>query len=103
MSRASLQKAVDLFVEARIALRELVAPPQPPAKVVHLDLTQCEPGVMVSTVYLEVDHSRANGEGPLWYETMIFGGQFAGRQWRYETVDQARECHAAAVKLVTEV
>lgn len=58
-------------------------------------------GVRVSTVYLAIDHS-FGGRPPLWYETMIFGGDYDGEQQRYTTEEQAQAGHAAWVAKVKQ-
>ena len=55
--------------------------------------------VSVSTVWLGLDHSFGNGP-PLIFETMIFGGEHDGEEWRYSTKEQALLGHAAALELV---
>ena len=50
----------------------------------------------VSTVFLGVDHS-FGGEKPLWFETMIFGGQYDEWQRRYTTWDEALAGHKKIV------
>lgn len=54
--------------------------------------------VLVSTVFLGIDHS-FHGGSPIIFETMIFGGEHDEMQDRYATVEAAREGHADAVKL----
>lgn len=51
-------------------------------------------GVTVSTVFLGLDHG-FGGRTVLW-ETMIFGGEHDGEQWRYATRDEAVDGHGAA-------
>lgn len=48
--------------------------------------------VLVSTVFLGLNHGGINGK-PLWFETMVFGGEFGGYQERYETYREAEEGH----------
>ena len=50
----------------------------------------------VSTVWLGLDHSFGSGP-PLIFETMIFGGERDGDQWRYPTEDTARAGHERVV------
>lgn len=58
--------------------------------------------VLVSTVWLGLDH-RFSGEGPpLIFETMIFGGDHDGEQWRYATLQQAKDGHARALRRLGE-
>lgn len=51
----------------------------------------------VSTVFLCSDHSFGFGP-PLWFETMIFGGEHHNWQERYSTYSEAQNGHARAVK-----
>jgi hypothetical protein len=56
-------------------------------------------GVGVSTVFLGLDHNFKGYGPPILYETMIFGGRFDQKQWRYATRAEAMEGHANAVAL----
>ena len=56
--------------------------------------------VMVSTVFLGLDHQFGDGP-PLLFETMIFNGKYDGDQWRYSTWDEAVAGHEAAVDKLT--
>lgn len=56
--------------------------------VVCLDVIR---GVEVSTVFLGMEHG-APDEGVLW-ETMIFGGPYDMRTWRYTSREQAKVAH----------
>lgn len=58
--------------------------------------------VMVSTVFLGLDHQWTEGRPPMIYETMIFGGPHDDSQWRYSTREQAESGHSAAVTLARE-
>lgn len=53
----------------------------------------------VSTVWIGLDHQFGDGE-PLIFETMIFGGDHDGEEWRYSSREQAVEGHATAVALL---
>jgi len=53
--------------------------------------------VLVSTVFLGIDHQFEDGP-PLLFETMIFGGDRDGDMWRYATWDEAEAGHDEAVK-----
>lgn len=55
----------------------------------------------VSTVWLGLDHGYGEGHEPVIFETMIFGGQFAGECDRYCTEDEAKAGHAKWVAAVT--
>lgn len=52
--------------------------------------------VTVSTIFLGLDHSFR-------FETMIFGGKFDGKQWRYATYNAAEAGHKLAVYKVKEL
>ena len=56
--------------------------------------------VIVSTVFLGLNHSMMPGTDPILFEGMIFGGEFDGEQDRYYTYDDAIRGHECAVKLV---
>lgn len=55
------------------------------------------PPVTVSTVFLGLDRRFVGGGPPLLFETMVFGGERDGAQWRYSTWDEAVAGHDAAV------
>ncbi len=55
----------------------------------------------VSTVFLGIDHSFTGGK-PVLFETMIFGGEYDGEQWRYTTWDDAEAGHRRAMSLTGE-
>ncbi len=55
--------------------------------------------VLVSTVFLGLDHSLGMSPTPILYETMIFGGECDGYQTRYATREEALKGHEKAVKL----
>ena len=64
-----------------------------------VDWTQINSEVMVSTVFLGLDH-RFGGKGPpLLFETMIFGAGDEAQNdvWRYSSWDDAKTGHAAVV------
>jgi hypothetical protein len=57
-------------------------------------------GILVSTVFLGINHQWGDGP-PLLFETMVFGGEFDQEQERYSTYEEAEAGHArwvAAVK-----
>lgn len=58
-------------------------------------------GIHISTVCLGLDHSFGHGK-PLWYETMIFGGEHDEFQMRYETLEEAMRGHESAVHMVQD-
>lgn len=50
--------------------------------------------IRVSTVFLGLDHSFGRpGQGPILFETMVFGGRHDGAQARYATWDEALAGH----------
>lgn len=53
--------------------------------------------VRVSTVFLGLNHRFVGRGPPLLFETMVFGGERNGAQWRYSTWDEAVAGHDAAV------
>jgi hypothetical protein len=55
-------------------------------------------GIIVSTVFLGLDHNWGGGP-PLLFETMIFGGRHDDYQERYSTWDEAVEGHKKACAL----
>jgi hypothetical protein len=50
----------------------------------------------VSTVFLGINHEFMGGP-PLWFETMVFGGDYDADQWRYTTWAEAEAGHARVV------
>ncbi len=58
--------------------------------------------VLVSTVFLGVDHGHSDG-APVLFETMVFGGKYTDFQRRYCTYDEAIEGHNNICELVDEV
>lgn len=62
--------------------------------------TRLEPDVLVSTVFLGLDH-RFSGKGdPLLWETLVFGGALDGEQQRYSSRAAADRGHDAIVDKV---
>ncbi len=55
--------------------------------------------VKVSTVFLGLDHG-FDGDGPILFETMVFGGAHDGEQDRYQTWGAAVSGHQRMVRLV---
>jgi hypothetical protein len=62
---------------------------------------ELEGGVLVSTVFLGLDHSRWQGP-PLLFETMVFTGPHDGWQDRYTTWDEAEAGHRRVVEALRE-
>jgi len=57
--------------------------------------------ILISTVFLGIDHAFGRGE-PILFETMIFGGPDDGAQWRYKTWGEAEEGHKIICKMISE-
>lgn len=55
--------------------------------------------IMVSTVFLGLDHRHGDGT-PLLFETLVFGGPLADEMVRYTSWDQAQAGHNKMVALV---
>lgn len=62
-------------------------------------------GIMVSTVFLGIDHSFGNSEKPVLYETMIFGlkEEDSEYQERYATKVEALAGHERAIRYAKKV
>lgn len=54
----------------------------------------------VSTVFLGLNHAFGGGR-PLWFETMVFGGEHDQDMDRYATLEEAMAGHERMVALVT--
>jgi hypothetical protein len=63
--------------------------------------TKLPNGVLVSTVFLGIDHNFGSGKSVLW-ETMIFKGPEDKYQERYTSLAAAIEGHRRAVQRATE-
>lgn len=57
-------------------------------------------GIVVSTVFLGLDHNYFDRGPPVLFETMIFGGTLNQSMMRYATYDEALVGHDVAVKKV---
>ena len=51
------------------------------------------PGVVVSTVFLGMDHSFPAGKPPILFESMVFGGDADQYQRRCSTYEEALQMH----------
>ena len=58
--------------------------------------------VIVSTVFLGIDHNFSNQGKPILFETMVFGGEFDGEQERYCTWEEAEKGHKEMVEKVNK-
>lgn len=54
--------------------------------------------VMISTVFLGLDHSFGGDDYPIFFETMVFNGPFCGEMKRYTTWAEAEEGHQEFLK-----
>jgi hypothetical protein len=61
-----------------------------------------EGGVVISTVFLGLDHDMG-GEGPKLFETMILGGPEKNARRRYATWDEAEDGHIEMLKRAISV
>lgn len=66
----------------------------------HLALTEVSPEILVSTVFLGLDHSFCDAAPPLLWETMVFGGPLDGEQARYNSLEDAMGGHNSMVARV---
>ena len=57
-----------------------------------VDRTAISEEVCVSTVFLGIDHGFGSDK-PILFETMIFGGEYNDRQWRYASYGEAKRGH----------
>jgi hypothetical protein len=66
----------------------------------HVDFTTLG-DVKISTVFLQLDHSWGReGETPILFETMIFGGEHDNYMWRYTTWGEAKAGHDRIVECI---
>lgn len=56
--------------------------------------------ILISTIFLSVNCQWKQGEPPLVFETMVFGGKFDEHQTRYSTYEQAVAGHQAIVEII---
>ncbi len=64
----------------------------------HVGLDHLDDGVVVSTVFIGLDHRFDDDGPPLIFETMIFNGALDGEGQRYSTWDDAEIGHAMWLK-----
>lgn len=64
-----------------------------------IDYTDINEDIYVSTVFLVIDHNFGDRGPPVLFETMIFGGEHDGTQYRYTNVEDAKKGHKKAVLL----
>lgn len=65
-----------------------------------IERTNIDEHVTVSTVFLGLDHNFSREGPPVLFETLVFGGKFAGEMERYTTWDDAAEGHKKMVERV---
>lgn len=64
----------------------------------RVDKTTINDDVFVSTIFLGIDHNFMPKEAwkenpPVLFETMVMGGKFSDKGWRYSTLNQAKRGH----------
>jgi hypothetical protein len=64
--------------------------------------TEVAKGIIVSTVFLGLDHRFVGRGPPILFETMTFGGSRDGQMYRYSSWDDAEAGHEAEVKRVVK-
>ena len=57
--------------------------------------------IELSTVFLGLNHNYSGEGKPLWFETLIFGGEFDGEMWRYSTYNEAVDGHREIAERLT--
>lgn len=65
----------------------------------RVELTELGDGVVVSTVWLGMNHNWGEG-APLIFETLVMGGEFDEWMDRYATEEDARRGHAEVVAAI---
>ncbi len=68
----------------------------------HVASDILEGNVVVSTVFLYLDHNWMNDGKPLLFETMVFGGVYDNFQERCSTYDEAIRQHRTVLRMVQE-
>lgn len=58
--------------------------------------------VLVSTVFLGLDHNFTDEGPPILWETLVFGGPLNEEMYRYTSLEDAKAGHAAMVQRVKE-
>lgn len=72
-------------------------------EVRRVSFTDVSSEVSVSTVFLGIDHNFFGEGPPLLFETMVFGGEHDGEEWRTSTWEEAESTHRRAVARCTEL
>ena len=67
----------------------------------QLEHTQIE-GASISTVFLGLDVGMG-GQPPVLWETMVSGGEFDGRKWRYTSASKAGKGHTQVVEALQDL
>lgn len=60
-------------------------------------LTDIDHGIVVSTVWLGMNHNWLGEGPPLIFETMVFGGEYDSHMIRTSTIKEARAAHKEVV------
>lgn len=71
-------------------------------RVAWTDMGGVDGDVVVSTVFLVIDHSIPMRGAPVLFETMVFGGPLDQEQERYSTWEEAEAGHARWVEKARE-
>ena len=59
--------------------------------------------IVISTVFLGLDHSFSQSGPPVVFETMVFGGYLADSEARYSTWEEAEKGHKEMVERVRQI
>lgn len=65
--------------------------------------THIGPAIMVSTVFLGLDHNFSDTGPPVLFETMVFNGLVERDCWRCSTWEEAEAQHELAVRAVKDI
>lgn len=63
-----------------------------------VERTQIDSDIVVSTVFLGLDHSFVPNSPPVLFETLVFGGEHDGAMRRYYTWELAEQGHWQLIK-----
>jgi len=68
----------------------------------HIAKTELDGGVMVSTIWLGMNHQYNEGGPPIIFETIIFEGEHDQEMWRYSTFEEALADHHRIVQALKD-
>lgn len=71
-------------------------------RVAFDQVTRLEEAIMVSTVWLGIDHGFGATRHPIIFETQVFGGSLDRQCWRYSTEAEARIGHAIVLRKIRQ-